>query len=339
MKKTGIAAILLFSMACNQSSSAKVEEAPKPAVAWIGKWFAAWELISDHIFHLPHDAAPEFLFFDETNVYTTSKISASGDSTFDGPKLFNESLQWRVAKHNDTLTLPDAQKVPVGLMTFAARGENGRVFFVMAAPSYWAKAGIESKELSLEKLLTGVFLHEFAHTRQFKGMGGMVDSIEHHQEFKEVPLTDDIVQGYFKKDSGYVKEFNKEVATFYQAVFATNDDDTKRLTREALTLLKARQAKYFVNDKAILKQLDDVFLSMEGLGQFVAVSWLIDRAGGNMNFDIAVEGFRRKRTQWSQEEGLAMYLILNKLARPNWQDDIFNSKSNTITDLLEKFSK
>jgi hypothetical protein len=128
------------------------------------------------------------------------------------------------------------------------------------------------------------------------------------------------------------------VDRFYQAAFAHREEDAKRLTREALSLLKARQVRYFQQNKAILRQLDPIFLSMEGLGQFVAVAWLMHPEGGKVPFAVAVEGFRRNRKWWSQEEGLAMFLVLDRLTNPDWATDVFGEKPKYITDLLEQAS-
>ncbi|MCW3462581.1 hypothetical protein [Chitinophaga nivalis] len=326
---------LLNSLIVCYTIPAKAQQTTTSAAASIQHWMTAWELVSDHIFHLSPTSAPELLFFDDTYSYTTSATSAPNGTPFKGPAFRGKQLPWRVAPYRDSLILPNATKVPVGLMSFAAPFKNGNGFFVMGTPPYWEKAGIQSQELGLKKMLTGVFLHEFAHTRQFNGIGRLVDSIEQQHAFTTINLTDDIVQDYFKKDSIYVREFQQEVNKFYEAAFTTDNTLFIKLVKEALSLLRQRQAKYFTGEKAVLKPLDDIFLSMEGLGQYTAVRWLIHPRGGNLSFDTAVEGFRRKRNQWSQEEGLAMYLVLNKLAPPDWEHDIFGSQPRFITDLLE----
>lgn len=304
---------------------------------WLQDWLYAWELTNRQLLSLPPDTPPEMVFYDDTWIYTTA--TAKGSSPMSGPGIYGKPLQWRKAKHRDSLALPDGQRVPVGLMSFAASTREGRSFFVMAAPAFWKTAGVESSAFTLDKMLTGVFLHEFTHTRQQKGFGSQVDSIERIHTFQEVPLSDDIVQGYFKKDSDYVRSFLEEIDAFYTAAEAKDTKQAKEAVRKGLSLLKARQAKYFTGNKAILKTLDDIFLSMEGLGQYVAVYWLMHPQGGNVNRATAINGFRRKRNQWSQEEGLAMFLALSRLQpEKNWIKDQFNKKPLTIVDLLEQES-
>lgn len=302
---------------------------------WLEDWFRAWELVDRQLLLLPADQPPEMVFYDDTWVYTTA---ATAGSPMNGPGMYGKPLQWKKARHADTLTLPDGQRVPVGLMSFAAPSPDGRSFFVMAAPAFWKAAGIESSAFTLDKMLTGVFLHEFTHTRQQKSFGRLVDSIERVHTFQEVPLSDDIVQGYFKADSDYVRNFREEIDAFYTAAAATDKKEAEDAIQKGLTLLKARQAKYFTGNREILKTLDDIFLSMEGLGQYVAVYWLMHPQGGQVNRDAAISGFRRKRNQWSQEEGLAMFLALTRLKEKDWVKYQFNKKPRTIVELLEQES-
>jgi hypothetical protein len=66
------------------------------------------------------------------------------------------------------------------------------------------------------------------------------------------------------------------------------------------------------------------------------VAWLVHPEGGKVPLAVAVEGFRRNRKWWSQEEGLAMFLVLDRLSNPDWAVDVFGEKPKYITDLLEQ---
>ncbi|AXY78448.1 hypothetical protein D3H65_32645 [Paraflavitalea soli] len=343
MKTTiGLLGMLLCLYSCKEkkdkaASINDVEEIAIPAgMEGLDKWFTAWELTSTRKFALLPVPAPAILLYDDKHVYTISAVSAPDSAVpYTGPAFFDQQLPWKRGPHHDTLTIPDGKKVPVGLMSFAASDSSGHPFFVMAAPGFWKAAGVESKELGLDNLLTAVFLHEFSHTRQQAGMGAMVDSIEKTHSFKDPELSDDIVQHTFQNDSNYVRSFRAEVSKFYEAAFAGDKEKTKQLTREALLLLKKRQSTYFIKEHAVLKPLDDIFLTMEGLGQFAGFYWLQDPSGANIPFEKAVEGMRRKRNQWSQEEGLAMFLVLDKLTKPNWSNDLFGEHPKNIIALLE----
>ncbi|MRG44653.1 hypothetical protein GFS24_05985 [Chitinophaga sp. SYP-B3965] len=329
MKKPLMILCCLFPLCAHSQGSTK----------WLQDWFKAWELVNSKLLFLPSGTPPEMVFYDDSWIFTTSEITAPAALPMTGPGMYGRPLKWRKVRHGDSLTIPDGQRVAIGLMSFAASTSEGKSFFVMGAPPFWKAAGVTSTAFTLDKMLTGVFLHEFTHTRQQKGFGRQVDSMERVHTFKDVPLSDDIVQGYFKADSEYVRSFKEEIDAFYTAAAATGKKQAKDAARKGLDLLKARQAKYFTGDKVILKTLDDIFLSMEGLGQYVAVYWLIHPQGGNVKADVTVSGFRRKRNQWSQEEGLAMFLALARLTEQNWIKDQFNEQPRTIVDLLEQAVK
>ena len=306
------------------------------SLSWLNRWLGAWELVTKELLQLPVVEPPVMLFYNDSLGYTTAAVSMPPGIEMKGPMLYGRQLPWKVMPHKDSMILPNKQRVPLGLMSFAGPMADGRSFFVMATPGFWKSAGVDSRELSLDKMLTAVFLHEFAHTRQYEGFGKAIDAIERDHPFTDVPLNDDIVQGYFKSDSDYVRAFRAETETFYAAAAARTVRETKALVKKGLAMLKERQARYFTGDKAILKRLDDIFLSMEGVGQYVGVYWLIHPKGGSLPADVAVNGFRRNRSQWSQEEGLAMFMALTRLSKPNWADDQFGPKPVTIVELLEK---
>ncbi len=205
----------------------------------------------------------------------------------------------------------------------------------MAAPAFWKEAGIKSNEVSFEKMLTGIFLHEFAHTRQMRGLGERINELEERYTFDTLKLSDDIVQDYFSGDSLYEQAFRQEVAQFYRAAFAKDMSDVRELTAKGLTMLKARQKNYFIKEKKMLRELDNVFLSMEGIGQYAMVAWLIHPKGGNIPLKTAVDETRRKRNWWSQEEGLALALILSRLPDSDWSTSIFGDEQKDIIELLE----
>lgn len=303
---------------------------------WLENWFSAWELMSNEVLELPKSNPPIMFFYDDKYIYTTSEISSPNGESFNGPKLLGEKLPWKRELHGDTLTIPNGQRIPIQLMTFAAPTEqkNIEAFFVMAAPIFWKNTGIESKEVSLEKLLTGVFLHEFAHTRQMNGIGSKITQFETNNTLK-FEVSDDIIQDYFSNDSLYVAKYKKEINIFYDASNAKTKKELYNLTNKGLRLLKKRQSKYLWPENKVLPEMDNIFLSMEGLGQFMIVSWLTNPKGGNYTLDIAIKATRRGGKWWSQDEGLALFLILDKMTNPDWKT-MFSNDPTDIIKLIEK---
>jgi hypothetical protein len=302
------------------------------ASPWISRWFTAWELASREILHLPDAPPPGFVFFDSTCVYTTLEVAAAGTKMQNGPKLRGASLPWRTALHGDTLTLPNERRMEVTLLSFAGNDKKKGPFFVMAAPSYWAQKGAIG-----EPGLTGVFLHEFTHTRQLAGMAKIIEPID--AAWKRLPeLTDDIVQHRFGKDSVYIAAYLEERDLFYRAASAGPPDSVRALAVEALAMMRRRQARWFVGDDAVFSTLDDTWLSMEGAGQWVAVAWLSHPRGGGMTRDAAIAKMLGGRRWWSQDESLAIFLVIERLL-PDWPKLVFRDPSAGVLELLARATR
>jgi hypothetical protein len=208
---TALAWLLAFPVASLAGSDVRKADAPvaqqtppcdvSSASPWISRWFAAWELTSRELLRLPDAPPPTIVFYDTACVFTTSTAAAPGATPVDGPSLRGATLPWRAAAHGDTLTLPNAQRVPVGLMSFANSDSATGPFFVMAAPAYWARVGHGE-----ESGVIGVFLHEFAHTRQIPAMDAIIGPIDATWPYEQ-ELNDDVVQTHFASDSVYVAAY------------------------------------------------------------------------------------------------------------------------------------
>jgi hypothetical protein len=300
------------------------------AAPWISRWFQAWELTSRDILELPDAPAPNLVFYDSACVYTTSRVTAAGAAPGDGPALRRAKLPWRAVAHGDSLTLPDSSRVPVQLMSFASSDRETGPFFVMAAPSYWAKMGHGAGNDGP----TAVFLHEFAHTRQIAGMGRIIGPIDSTWAYPE-ELDDDAVQKHFGTDSTYVAAYLAERDLLYRAAAADSAAEARALAKEALAMIRSRHARWFIGDKAVFAVLDDTFLSLEGAAQWSAAAWLSHPKGGGLDREAAVAKMLGKRRPWAQDEGLALFLVVDRLV-PGWPLLVFRDPSMGALELLER---
>ncbi len=304
----------------------------------VDKWFNAWELVSDKIYALNTFYTVEFVFFDDKNIYSTSIVTIPKGQKIDGPKLLGKKLSWKMTQHNGEITLPNNEKVPIGLMSFASPidSTHTKSFFVMPLPSFWKAVGVKSKELGIDKMLTGVFLHEFSHTQQMQNFGARMTAYEKDYSF-DAKFSDDIIQDYFINDSTYKKFFREEVALFYKAINEVDTGSQKAIINRALMMLEIRQEKYFTENKKVLAQIDNFFLSMEGAGQYSMYAWLIHRKGGNLSKENSLIGVRRGGKWWSQEEGLALFLVLDKLMETKmWAEHMFGKGVISVVDLIKQ---
>lgn len=326
-------ALLLLTHPLAASAEAPVHgcnvEAASP---WIARWLAAWELTSRDILRLPDAPAPSIVFYDSTCAYTTSDVAADGAAPIDGPALHGAKLPWRAIAHGDSLTLPDGSRVALQLMSFASVDKKKGPFFVMAAPSYWAQKGHTEYNG-----LTGVFLHEFAHTRQVGGMRDAIGPIDSTWSYPE-ELNDDAVQKHFGFDSVYVAAYLAERDLLYRAAAADSTEEARALAREALAMMKRRHARWFTGGKAEFAILDDAFLSLEGAGQWVGAAWLSHPKGGGLTRDAAVTKMLGRRRWWVQDEGLALFLVVDRLL-PGWPLLVFDDPSMRALELLERAAR
>ncbi|MEP7028278.1 MAG: hypothetical protein ABI960_06760 [Candidatus Eisenbacteria bacterium] len=298
------------------------------ASPWIESWFAAWKLTSERLLRLPDAPAPGIVLFDSSCVYTTSAVTAGGAPSEDGPALRGALLPWRAIAHSDSLTLPDSSRVPIQLMSFTSVARASGPFFVMAAPSYWAQKGHGQ-----EPGLTAVFLHEFAHTRQVRGFGATLGPIDSTWAYPE-ELDDDAVQTHFGSDSLYVAAYLGERDLLYRAAAADSLAEVRAIALRALAMIEARHARWFTGDKAQFATLDDIFLSLEGAGQWTGYAWLAQPDGGGLGREAAIRMLGGRRW-WVQDEGLALFLTVDRLL-PTWPELVFHEPSIGARDLLAR---
>jgi len=334
--------MLLFltsGMAIGQVKSHSHDAEATPALMKAEKWFSAWELVSKKIYGIKTLQPVEFVFFDSTHVYSTSKVSIPNGELVEGPKMFGDTLPWKKAMHHGELTLPDNQVIPIGLMSFASPLDSTRAFFVMPLPDYWEATGVSSKELGLENLMIGVFLHEFSHTQQMRNFGKQLSFYEQNNSF-EVDFSDDIIQYIFEDTTTYRARFLVETRQFYLASQAKNKAILKKLAAEGLNMYKSRQKDYFYGEYENLQEIDDFFLTMEGIGQYSMYAWFVHPQGGGLSKEMALAGVRRGRKWWSQEEGLALFLILDRLSNPTkWSASMFGTETVSVVDLIQVEAK
>ncbi len=327
-----VAMLLCFSIVGYSSARAGIRNDREFNEA-AGKWFSAWTLLCEQVFKLDKMEPVTFVFFDDQYVYATSTVTIPQGHLVEGPHLMNLHLQWRKDLHHGKLTLPDKSEAPVQVMAFAKplSSAQEQAFFVMPLPGYWAKTGLTSRQLGLGNLLTGIFIHEFSHTQQMRNFGRSITALEKLQP-SEPEFSDNIIQDLFGKDSVYVKEYAKEVALLYESVDGAFRPQS---AQEALRIMAHRHARYFINKERKLNEADGLFLTMEGLGQYAMYRWLLHPEGANISKKTAIEGVRRGKKIWSQEQGFALFLVLEQLAPvEKWGKDLFGEKTISVVTLL-----
>jgi hypothetical protein len=186
-------------------------------------------------------------------------------------------------------------------------GPGGRLSLVMALPSIWRTS---AKAADTTMLATAVFMHEFTHTQtsHIAGIDGLIA--------RGLPddVNDDVVQTRFAGRDGFADAYMRERDLFFAAAVARDDREARRLAADAFQLLETRRGTFFTGADAVYADAEDLFLTLEGAGQFAVYQWLVDRRGGGLSAAEALAVTRRDGRQWSQDQGLALFLVLDRLA-------------------------
>jgi hypothetical protein len=327
--RTAIALILLAVSLIQARASAAREPAtrapcgfPASDSAWTAMALDGWQRASGRALHAPSIRFPTLVLFDSLCSHTLVPATRSaGDVSFIGA---GQPFALRSIAHADTIRLPNGELQPATLLSFASRMRNGDMFFVMSLPSIWRASGRS------DTLATAVFMHEFTHT-QSPALGRRIDALIR----RGLPesIDDDVIQKRFDSLPEFRRAYEQERDLLYESVRAPTRDLAVRAARRALAAMDARRARFFRGPNALYGEAEDVFLSMEGTGQLAAYLWLTDPQGGAMSADAALPFIRRGGRRWSQDEGLALLLILSRLA-PEAPSEMFGASARTVLPLL-----
>lgn len=335
MKNPKILIVLFLITACNNNQT-KNSDATDKALECTFNWFKAWELISKDVFQLKGNEQTWFVFFDTAFVYTTSPITGQGGDIIDGPQLFGEKQVWYKKPHKGALLLPDSSQKKIQMMTYASNTKDKEVkaFFVMPLLSFWENEKIDDRGIGLDKFTTGVFTHEFAHTQQLGSLDKFGKYFEAYiKKHGTDNFGDDMMQNIYEKDSIIISLYNKELAAFTIAGII-EENKRKTATHDALKIFEDKHKLILNRDQRDLKIIDDIWLTMEGIGQYAMYEYLINPKGGNFSKDKAYNAVKTK--YWSQEEGFAMFYLLAKYKSPElWTSYFFGSNMKTITEVLK----
>ena len=312
--------VALLTAACSmrpfQRESVHCTMSPGDA-AWSRGALAAWDLARTDILNLEAASEqPAIVFFDATCSYRG-----------------NGRRDWQAASHKGTVRLPDGQSLPPRVVSFAAPyGRDQRPFLAMALPTLWVADGVAS-ELGIETLTAAVLVHEMTHTRQFYYFAPRLAEMTARYQLPN-DLDDDAVQTRFEA----VPEFSADILSERDLLFAAaaSPDPTvsRNLARRAKARIDARRATHFVGNDVKYAELEDLFITMEGVAQWVSYRWLIHpRGGGRADLPATLAAFRRGGRRWSQDEGLALFLVIDRLV-PDWRRRAFAKHPASALEFL-----
>jgi hypothetical protein len=226
-------------------------------------------------------------------------------------------------------------EIPLEVRASTALYSSGRAsFLVMSMPPLWRADRAHARNPLLEEYLQGVFSHELTHTRHLVAINRRLRKLT---GTGDVParLNDDIIQQRFQKKPGFARAVEVERDMYFRAAAETDPAKRQHLVNAALSMRRERHARYFTGPASAYAEIETLFLTLEGTGQWAAYSLAKARGPlGGRDADV-LKLVRDNRRFWSQDAGLGVFLLLDATV-PGWQAEIFAPDPASPFDLLER---
>jgi hypothetical protein len=242
-------------------------------------------------------------------------------------------VAWRAVPHAGKVTLPNGDQVPVGATSFVQGADDG-LFLVMSTPSVWRAGGVDGRSMGLESMMVAVLLHEGSHVSQGGTYGARMSALAERHELPE-SFNDDSIQKRFKDDADFSISVSRETELFFQAAAADDDAIALRLAREARSLMRARHQRFFTGEDDYLAEAEDIWLTMEGSGQWAGYKWAVNSKGGGMQAADVMTEYVRGGGWWSQSEGFALAMAVDRIVGPGWKRHAFGDGARTLLEMLD----
>lgn len=290
--------------------------------SWVDRAIAAWDMTSREITGIGRVAKLDAMFFDASCAIHSDTAMTGGPN------------RWASRAHDGQVVLPNGTTLPAHVTSFTS-ADSGSAFFVMSTPSVWKAGGVAGGPLGLDLLMTAVLLHEATHVTQAATYGqSIAELIEKHSLAED--FSDDSIQDRFEKNGKFARSVERETDLLFRAAAATDLAEARRLAAQARGLIRARHDRWFTGPDAHLAAAEDIWLTMEGSGQWAGYRWLTSRNGGAVSESIALAAFGIRGKWWSQKQGLALFLTLERLAGDRWKQPVFCAGSRTVLQLLDE---
>lgn len=325
-----MAAMIVALLSALSLSAAPAEPAPACRFAgevrsWTAGALGAWDRLDRERLRIQQPVTPVITLFDADCAY---RLTPDRRGDF---RVGMRRYRVRASAHDGQIGLPDGQSVPASRLAFASPMSDGGMFFIMALPSLWRANPSEPRDWRLLSMV--VFMHEFAHTQQGPALGRRIDDLLTRGLPQDAD--DDIVQTRFAGRPGYTPAYEAERDLFYSAAMAPDATSARAGLENAARRMAQRRSRWFTGAETVYAEADDIFLTLEGTGNWAAWTWLTDPRGGRLSPEDATVFIRGGGAQWSQDEGLGVMLALDRVT-PDWAPIAFAPRGVTADDLIAR---
>jgi hypothetical protein len=294
---------------------------------WLTRAMSQWKQIGEPLLRIEPGRFPPLILFDPECAYHVNPVE-----------------QWKVtaSAHGGSILLPNGRSIkPMGVgITSPSSGDTG-VFLAIALPAAWRadpRYGTSETRAGWERYLVGAFSHEMTHARMLRYLLPRLRVLE--AAIYPDTVEDNAIQNRFGNDRAFAQSVQTETDLLYHAATAATASTRTQYVRTALALMRERWDRYYVGELAQWSELEQVFLDLEGIAQWVAfhVRWGgetgASRSPGSL-FDRLLRRFRDTREFWSEDQGLLLVFALDALV-PDWQRQLLAPNAPTAYELLSR---
>lgn len=295
--------------------------------AWLARAMSNWSQIGEPLLRVEPRPFPTLVLFDDECAYQV-----------------NPGERWIVTatRHGGSVRLPNGRPIaPIGVaITSPTVGDTG-VFLAIALPDAWRAdprySAFETRA-GWERYLVGAFAHEMTHARMLEYLLPRLRALE--AAIYPDTVEDNAIQNRFGHDRAFGEAIRAETELLYRAAISPTSSTRMQYVRDAQARMRERWSRYYVGDLEAWSELEQVFLDLEGVAQWVAfhVRFGTDvdasRAPGS-TFERVLERFRDAGDVWSEDQGLLLIFALDGLV-PNWQQQLLSPRAPTAFEMLAR---
>ena len=284
-----------------------------------------WEAVCRRDLRIPAQPLAWIIFYDEDQAWHVNPETrllphhevSSHSLRFTGKAY----LLVRVAHQRGTVWVPDREPLPVDVakprVAAMPYDRDRHSFFIAPLPGLFHRLAGPDQARNLDELFLGAAAHELTHTRHLVYARPQIRQLRLRYKLPE-HLDDNIIQREFEANDEYKRLYDEERELLTKAILASDLDDVRRAAGQVLLLSQRRKERVFVGDKDGYSDLEDIFLAMEGLALWVHYRTARERAPSEEDWLKTFITLSERSDAWSQEEGLALFVLIDRLT-PGWQ--------------------
>jgi hypothetical protein len=321
IKTLALAAVLTLG-GCAAVTAPPACALPERDRIWRDRAVEAWHFSARELTGIGRVPNFQAIFFSADCVMKSANALAGRDGN---------SVTWTATPHKGTIALPDGSEIPAGVVSYVY-GEKDLMYLVMSTPSVWEAGGV-GQGTALDTMMIAVLLHEGSHVAQTGPYGPRLGALIERYKLPD-SFNDDTMQNRFRENAEFAASVKRETELFLEAAVAKDDASARNLAKEARRLMRERQARWFVGDDEYFAEAEDIWLTFEGAGQWTGYQWMVHPGGGAQPPAEVMAKFTKNRF-WSQTEGFALSLTLDRLVGSRWKQHAFGDGARTFVEMLD----